>query len=459
MVKIDETIFKAYDIRGEYPEQLNKETAFRIGQVFADYVRKNNPSGEPKKVIVGRDIRLSSESISKALIDGITSTGMNVIDIGLASSPHFNYSAAHLNFPAMVVTASHMKKQFNGFKLVFSGNITITKEQLAEIKEIVLSDEEIKISETEGTVEKINILDDYIAEVKQFIKFPFKKLKVVMDAGNCMAGLSIEKVFANTELEVVPLYTDLDGNFPNHETNPKIEENQQDLKNKITEEEADLGFMFDGDADRFYAFDRDGKVISPSFISALVGRYLIRNYPGDKVIIEVRTSDVVKDLVEGAGGKILVVKPWYVMIKIALGENPDAVFGSETSGHYLFQDFYKIDDGILTALIFLQALSVEEKDVDAILSELRGKYFIIEEINFEFADKEKQQNKLKELEEYYKSNGGKILKIDGLSVIFDDWHFNLRASESEPLLRLNLEANSEELMEEKTKEVSEMIRV
>ena len=459
MVKIDETIFKAYDIRGEYPGQLNKETAFRIGQVFADYVRKNNPSGEPKKVIVGRDIRLSSESISKALIDGITSTGMNVIDIGLASSPHFNYSAAHLNFPAMVVTASHMKKQFNGFKLVFSGNITITKEQLAEIKEIVLSDEEIKISETEGTVEKINILDDYIAEVKQFIKFPFKKLKVVMDAGNCMAGLSIEKVFANTELEVVPLYTDLDGNFPNHETNPKIEENQQDLKNKITEEEADLGFMFDGDADRFYAFDRDGKVISPSFISALVGRYLIRNYPGDKVIIEVRTSDVVKDLVEGAGGKILVVKPWYVMIKIALGENPDAVFGSETSGHYLFQDFYKIDDGILTALIFLQALSVEEKDVDAILSELRGKYFIIEEINFEFADKEKQQNKLKELEEYYKSNGGKILKIDGLSVIFDDWHFNLRASESEPLLRLNLEANSEELMEEKTKETSEMIRV
>lgn len=458
MTKIDESIFKAYDIRGEYPSQLNEATAFRIGQAFANYVRKNNPSGEPKKIIVGRDIRLSSESISEALIDGITLTGMDVIDIGLASSPHFNYSAAHLDFPAMVVTASHMEKRFNGFKMAFAGNITLTKEQLLEIKEIVISDEEIKMSEIKGSVEKKDILDDYIAEVKQFIKFPFKRLKVVMDAGNCMAGLSVEKVFAGTELEVVPLYTELDGNFPNHETNPKIEENQQDLKKKIVEEKADLGFMFDGDADRFYAFDRDGGVISPSFISALVGRYLIRNYSGNKVIIEVRTGNVVKDLVEEAGGEILVVKPWYVMIKIALGENPDAVFGSETSGHYLFRDFYKIDDGILTALIFLQAISVEEKSIDEILSELRKKYFIIEEINFEFRNKEKGEEKLEKLEEYYKSKGGEILKIDGLSVIFADWHFNLRASESEPLLRLNLEADSEELMKEKTEEVSEMIK-
>ena len=458
MIKIDESIFKAYDIRGEYPNQLNEETAFRIGQVFADYARKNNPSGEPKKIVVGRDIRLSSESISKALIDGITTTGMSVVNIGLASSPHFNYSAARLNFPAMVVTASHMEKRFNGFKLAFAGNITLTKEQLAEIKKIVLSDKEIVISQIKGNVEEKNILDDYVKEIRQFIKFPFKKLKVVMDAGNCMAGLSIKKVFADTELEVVPLYTDLDGNFPNHETNPKIEENQQDLKKKIIEEKADLGFMFDGDADRFYAFDRNGEVISPSFVSALVGRYLIKNYPGNKVIIEVRTGNVVKDLVEEAGGEILIVKPWYVMIKLALFENPDAVFGSETSGHYLFRDFYKIDDGILTALVFLQALSVEEKSVDEILSELRKKYFIIEEINFEFEDKEKQQNKLKELEKYYQDKGAEILKIDGLSVIFNDWHFNLRASESEPLLRLNLEANSKKLMKEKTEEVSELVK-
>jgi len=458
MNKIDESIFKAYDIRGEYPNQLDEKTAFRIGQVFANYVRKNNPSGEPKKIIVGRDIRLSSESISQALIDGITSTGMDVVNIGLASSPHFNYSAAHLNFPAMVVTASHMEKHFNGFKMAFAGNITLTKEQLVEIKEMVVSDKEIETPEIKGSVEEKNILDDYIAEIRQFIKFPFKKLKVVMDAGNCMAGLSIEKVFANTELEVVPLYTELDGNFPNHETNPKIEENQQDLKKKIIEEKADLGFMFDGDADRFYAFDRAGEVISPSFVSALVGRYLIRNYSGNKVIIEVRTGNVVRDLVEEAGGEVLVVKPWYVMIKIALGENPNAVFGSETSGHYLFRDFYKIDDGVLTALIFLQAISVEEKSIDAILDELRKKYFIIEEINFEFEDKAKGQEKLAELEGYYKGKGGEILKIDGLSVIFKDWHFNIRASESEPLLRLNLEANSKELMEEKTEEVAGMVR-
>ena len=451
------SIFKAYDIRGEYPNQLDEEDAFRIGAVFADYVKRCDSKGKPEKMVAGRDIRLSSESIFKALIDGITSTGMNVIDIGLASSPHFNYSSAHFDSPAMVVTASHMPKNFNGFKLAFSGNVTLTKEQLLEIKEIVLSDKKIEVSETKGRVEKIDILDDYIKEVQEFIKFPFKKLKIVMDAGNAMAGLSIEKVFKNTELEIVPLYTELDGNFPNHETNPKIEENQKDLKKKILEEKADLGFMFDGDADRFYAFDRNGGVIAPSYVSALIGRYMIKNYSGDKIIIEVRTSDVVKDLVKEVGGEILVVKPWYVMIKLALAENPDAPFGSETSGHYLFRDFYKIDDGILAALVFLQAISVEEKNIDEILNELRKKYFVIEETNFEFADQKKQENKLTEMEEYYKSKGGRIEKIDGLSVFFPDWHFNLRASETEPVLRLNMEADSESLMKEKTKELSDII--
>ena len=458
MNKIDESIFKAYDVRGEYPFQVNEEAAFRIGQIFAEYVKENDPVGSIKKVAVGRDIRLSSKSLSNALIEGITSTGMNVIDIGLASSPHFNYSSAHFNVPAMVVTASHMEKKFNGFKFAFSGNITLTREQLIEIKEIVINEKKIEISEKRGTIEKINIIDEYVKEIRGFIKKPFKKMKVVMDAGNGMAGLSIEKVFSNTELNLIPLYTDLDGNFPNHETNPKIEKNQIDLKKKIDEEKADLGFMFDGDADRFYAFDRNGNVISPSFISALVGRYLIKNYSGNKIIIEVRTSDVAKDLVEGARGEVLVVKPWYVMIKLALAENPDAPFGSETSGHYLFRDFYRIDDGILTGLVFLQAISAEEKSIDEILDELRKKYFVIEEINFEFTDKGKQQEKLIELEKYYKEKGGKVEKIDGLSVFFDDWHFNIRTSETEPVLRLNLEAKSEKLMEEKTKEVSILVK-
>ena len=458
MAKIDESIFKAYDIRGKYPVQMNEEAAFRIGQVFAEYAKENDSIGNIKKIAVGRDIRLSSTSLSDALIEGIISTGVNVIDIGLASSPHFNYSSAHFNVPAMVVTASHMEKEFNGFKLAFSGNITLTKEQLIEIKEIVIGEKEVGVSEKRGKVEKISVLDEYIKEIKGFIKKPFKKMKVVMDAGNSMAGLSIEKVFGNTELELVPLYIDLDGNFPNHETNPKIEKNQIDLKKKIKEEKADLGFMFDGDADRFYAFDRRGDVISPSFISALIGRYLVKNYFGKKVIIEVRTSDVVKDLLGGVGGEVLVVKPWYVMIKLALAENPDAPFGSETSGHYLFRDFYKIDDGILAGLIFLQAISSEEKNIDEIFDELRRKYFVIEEINFEFKDKEKQQEKLIELEKYYIKKGGKVEKVDGLSVFFDNWHFNIRASETEAVLRLNLEANSEKLMKEKTKEASMLVK-
>lgn len=456
MKKINESIFKAYDIRGAYPEQINEETVFRIGQAFTNYVKEKDPAGAPEKIVIGRDIRLSSESLSKALVDGVTSAGMNVIDIGLASSPRFNYSSAYFGIPAMMITASHLGKNFNGIKFVFSKNVAITKEQILEIKDAVLNGK-IYFSEEKGKVEKIDISDDYIGEVKKFIKIPFKKFKVVMDAGNCMAGLSLRKVFGDTELELIPLYDELDGNFPHHETNPKIEKNQVDLKEKIAEEKADIGLMFDGDADRLYAFDRNGDVISPSFVSAIVGRYMVRNYSGKKVIIEVRTSDVVKDLVGEAGGQVLVVKPWYVMIKLALAENPDAIFGSETSGHYLFQGFYKIDDAILAGLIFLQAISSEKESIDEVLARLRKKYFMIEEINFEMEDKKEGQKKLEKLEEYYRSKDGKIIKIDGLSVFFDDWHFNLRASESEPLLRLNLEARSKEVMEGKTKEISRLL--
>lgn len=457
MIKVDESIFKAYDIRGAYPEQINEEIFFRIGQVFANYMKEKDPAGIPEKIAIGRDIRISSESLSKALIAGITLTGMNVIDIGLASSPRFNYASAYFGIPAMMITASHLEKNFNGIKFVFSKNVTITKEQVLEIKDAVLN-RKIEFVKEKGKVEKIDISDDYISEVKKFIKTPFKRFKVVMDAGNCMAGLSLRKVFKDTELELIPLYDELDGNFPHHETNPKVEKNQIDLKKKIAEEKADIGFMFDGDADRFYAFDRNGDVIAPSFISAIIGRYMVRNYPGKKVIIEVRTSDVVKDLVGAAGGQVLVVKPWYVMIKLALAENPDAVFGSETSGHYLFQGFYKIDDAILAGLVFLQAISAEKENVDEIIVNLRKKYFVIEEINFEMESKTEGQKMLEKLEKFYKSKNGKIVKIDGLSVFFNDWHFNLRASESEPLLRLNLEAQSKGVMEEKVKEVSGLLK-
>jgi len=452
------SIFKKYDIRGKYPTEINKDVAFRIGQIFANYLKSDDPKGTPSKIIVGRDIRLSSEELSVSLINGILSTGIDVFNIGLASSPHFNYASARFNLPAILVTASHMKKNFNGFKFVFSGNTTLEDKHLAKIKEVALGDTKIPISQTKGVVENITILEEYIRELKQFIKTPFKKLKVVMDAGNAMAGLSLEKVFENTGLEIIPLYTTLDGNFPNHETNPKIAENQIDLKRKIVEEKADLGFMFDGDADRFYAFDRNGDVIFPSYISALMGRYLIRNYPGNEVVVEVRTSNVVRHIIKKAGGKVLVTKPWHTMIKLALTQHPNAVLGSETSGHYIFRDFYKIDDGILAAIVFLQAISNEEKSVDDILDEFRKKYFIIKETNFQFDDRVKQEQKLTEVEEYYKNQSIKIQKIDGLSMSFGDWHFNLRSSETEPFLRLNMEANSKELMEEKRKELAEIIQ-
>jgi phosphomannomutase len=448
-MKINQSIFKAYDIRGKYPEEINEKTVFKIGAAFGKLTRA-------KEIVVGRDVRLSSDSLANYLISGLLTQDIKVIDIGLCSTPAFYFAVSHYNYPAgLMVTASHLDKEYNGIKGVFKNALPLNKKEVLEWKKITLKSK-IKDSSKVKRVIKRDISVEYIASLRSFLKFPFKKYKIVMDTGNAMAGPYLKEVFKKTNLEIVYLFTDLDGNFPNRGLNPKLPENRKKLVKKIREVKADLGFLWDGDADRFYALDGEGKVIDPNFVSALIAKYLVKNYSIKKVVADIRTSKVVKDFVESVGGKIIQTPAWHPQVKFAMRKNPDAVFGSETSGHYIFKDFYYIDDGILASIFFLRAISAEKKSLKEILNYLRNKYFVLEEENFLIKKKREISKILNKLEKYY--DGGKINKIDGLRIDFPNWYFNLRPSETEPLLRLNLGTDNKEILEKRRNEIAKIIK-
>lgn len=451
-MSINPNIFKTYDIRGAYPEELTDEMAHKIGQAFTRYAKT-------KKIIVGRDTRLSSPSLTESLMKGIVSQGVDIIDIGLCSTSSFYFTVGNSDAGGgIMTTASHSPKKMNGFKLVFSGNTPLTKEQMLELKKIALEDN-FPTAEIKGKITKQDITDDYVRALRKSTKEKIKPLRIVMDSGNGTAGLYIEKVFSGIGLDIIPIFTEPDGNFPNHETNPKIPENRAELKKRIIEENADLGFMFDGDADRMYALDRQGDVIDPSLILAIIGEYMVKNSVNKKkVVIEVRTSRIVRDWIEKIGGKVIVSSCWTIPIKLEMKNDPAIVFGGETSGHYIFPELHETDDGIFAALTFLQAISTKEETIDEIIKKFHEKYFVIEETNFEIASMNEADKIIAEIKNSYISKGAQISDIDGLSVVFLDWWFNLRKSQTEPVIRLNLEANTRDLMNEKKDELFKLIR-
>jgi len=450
-MKINPDIFKAYDIRGRYPDEVNEEAFYKIGQAFVNYTKA-------KQIIVGSDIRLSSEKLKNSLIKGINSQEARVLDIGLCSTSCFYFASATVQtYPGLMITASHFGKEFNGLKPVFPKNIPLTREQIKELKDATL-EKEYDILSSEERIEKKDFNQIYIDTIRGFIKNKLKHLKIVIDTSNAMAGLYANKIFAETEIETIFIFTELDGNFPNHDPNPKIPVNREKLVKKILAEKADMGIMFDGDADRVYFLDRRGEAIDPNLVSALIAEYLIKQTGRKKILVEVRTSQAVADYIGKIGGKTEISVCWTIPMKLKMMVDPEIILGSEISGHYIFADFYKIDDGILAALIFLQAISVKEQTIDEIIDEFKKKYFIIEETSFEIKNSERAKNILKALEEKYEKQGAKILKIDGLTVKFNDWRFNLRLSETEPFIRLNLEANNKKLMEEKKEEISSFLK-
>jgi len=450
-MNIDTSIFKSYDIRAVYPDQADEKLAQAVGRGFAKYLNF------PSKVIVARDGRVSGESMKNALIEGLTKVGVSVIDIDMASTDMFYYACQTRDLPGISVTASHNPKEYTGFKMVkkipelLSGDAGIK-----EIKEWILSDDLPADSTTLGQVEKINVINEFVDYSLSLVDVPnFKHFKVIADPANGMVGpiLEILKTKLPT-IDFIPMYWDIDGNFPNHGGDPLQEINRVEIQKQVPLQGADLGVMFDPDGDRFFVIDSRGRFISGDFLTAILSRYFLQKYPGCSIVYDIRASKAVPDTVIANGGTPLANRVGHTHIKARM-KAENAYFGGEISGHYYYKEFFLCDTGTVSLVYLLDFLSNSEKSLETLVDELMSKYFISGEINNKVADVPKV---LAEIEATY---GPKVLspieRMDGLTFEMGDWRFNLRSSNTEPLLRLNLEAISQELMEQKRDEVLAII--
>lgn len=445
------SIFKAYDIRGLYPQEINEDIAYKIGKAFVDYLGC-------KTVVVGRDMRTSSPAIFEKLAQGITEQGADIYDIGMSTTDMYYFGVEHLQADAgIMITASHNPGQYNGLKLVRSHAIPIGGESgIKDIEKIYLSNE-FKSSEQKGRViVKEGILDLYVQYMHSLVDISkIKPLRVVMDAGNGMAGLVAPKMFANTPIEVIPMFFEPDGSFPNHEANPLIEENRLDLMAKVKETGADFGVGFDGDSDRAFFVDNLGNFIDGDFMTGRLGKYLLKTQPGSTIFYDVRGSRYVRKVIEESGGHAFMWKVGHAFMKSKMKETPGAIMGGEVSGHFYFkfnEEFYA-DNSSYPVFLTAAMISEENQSLSEIMAE-RNNFFISGEINSEVHD---QDAVIEAIRKEY-TGKGEFAEIDGFSVIGDTWWFNLRKSNTEPLLRLNCEADSQANMEALRDKLLSMIR-
>ena len=452
-MRINPGIFRAYDIRGIWPEELDEKIAYRIARAFVCFLRENNK----KKVLdiaVGRDNRLSSPSLSQNFIEGIIDSGCNVIDIGLSTTPMLYFSVAHYGFDGGVeVSASHNPPEYNGFKLVREESRPISKiTGIERIKKLVLANTSFLPNKKKGSVIKKNVLDDYSKFVFEGIQIKkIKPLRIVVDTANGVVGIVIPQIFKKLPVQLYHLFPELDGRFPNHLPNPLVEENLEDIKQTVRKKKADLGVAFDGDGDRIIFVDEKGGVVSPDLIGVLVAESVLKRYPGQKIMYDIRSSNIVKEKIKEAGGVAIMSRVGHSFIKERMRKE-NIVFAQEFSGHYYFKDRYFAESPFLVLFKILERLSESKKKLSDIIKEYK-KYYHSGEINFEVADKEK---KIKELEKKFPK--GKKTYLDGLRVDFKDWWFNVRPSNTEPLLRLVIEAKTKEILEKKKKEISALIK-
>jgi phosphomannomutase len=441
-------IFKAYDIRGLSPSELDPPLARRIGAAFVDYLKAKN-------IAIGRDMRDTSPGLATAFIEGARSRGANVIDIGMVSTDmlYFAVASRSLDGGAML-TASHNPKQYNGIKLVRQGAIALSGDAgIKEVREAALGPEPQALTGTPGTVAEVDVTEAFVAHCLGFIDVSkLTPLKLVLDAGNGMGGPAAERVFAKLPFERTDLFFTPDGNFPNHAADPLVEENRRDVIAKVKEKRADLGIAWDGDADRCFFIDDTGEFIPGDFVTALLGTMFAKREPGATIVYDVRASRAVADSITAAGGKPVMHRVGHAFMKVKMREL-NAVYGGEVSAHYYFRDNWFADNGMIPALLLLELVCGSGKKLSELLAPYRAKYFISGEINSKVADVPRA---LSLLEERFKD--GRITKLDGISVDYDTWHFNVRGSNTEPLLRLNLEAYSKEEMEQRRDEVLAIIR-
>lgn len=439
-------IFKAYDIRGVYPGEIDESIIYKIGRA---YVRKFRP----KKITIGRDMRVSSPSLFEAIVKGVTDEGCDVIDIGLITTPMMYFSAwNYKNDGGLMVSASHNPPQYNGVKMVAKGGIPIGGETgIYEIGEMIKNLPDL-LSGKKGKISKLDIMDEYVSHSLKYADLSrLKRFKIVIDTANAMGGPVSKKFFSNLNCEVIHLFPELDGTFPNHEANPLKEENNIALQEKVKKEKADLGIAFDGDADRCAFIDEKGDLIGSDLIIALVAKAILSQKKGKKILYDVRSSKIVGEIVETEGGVSGRCKVGHSLVKKQMREQ-EAYFAGELSGHYYLEDEHYAEAPFFMVLKILELMTKENKPVSELVLPLK-KYFQSGEINSTVEDKE---SKMKELAEKFKD--AKISWMDGVTIEYKDWWFNVRASNTEPLLRLNLEANTKKVMEQKRDMVLGIIR-
>ncbi len=447
-MNVNPGIFKAYDIRGIYPTELNEEVGYAIGRAFASFLKVDT-------VIVGRDMRLSGPQMFAAVTRGLMDQGADVINIGMVSTDQYYYACATLGHAGMMVTASHNPKEYSGFKMVRQMPQLLSGDDgIQDLRRMVETDAYAPPTRTGRMIEQ-DLSAGFVDMVLSLIDAPaLANLKVIADTGNGMVGPSLTRVFQRLpSIKLTGMYLDPDGSLPNHGLDPLQPENRAELQARVVAEGADIGFAFDGDGDRFFTIDDRGQFVSGDFLTALMGQYYLEKYPGANIVYDVRASWAVPDLITAAGGTPLMERVGHAFIKRRMAAEK-AVYGGEVTGHYYFKDFFFADSGLVPALIILEMLSKKQTSLSALLKPLEAKYFISGEINTRIAGS--PLAKMQELAEIFKT--GRVEWFDGVSVSFDDWHFNVRPSNTEPLLRLNLEAMSKALMETRRDEVLGIIR-
>lgn len=442
-------IFKAYDVRGLVPEQIDEELARATGRAFVQVVGAQT-------VVVGHDMRPSSPGMAGAFAEGATGAGADVIMIGLASTDQLYFASGHLGHPGAMFTASHNPAQYNGIKMCRAHAVPIGLETgLAEIRDLVVSPQ--PVHGPAGEVSEHDVLEAYAAHLLSLAPVEGRRLKVVVDAGNGMAGYTAPAVFGrlgSDRVEVIPMYFELDGTFPNHEANPIDAETLRDLQAKVLEVGADVGLAFDGDADRCFLVDEQGRAVSPSTLTALIAARELAKEPGATVIHNLITSRAVPEIVTELGGTPVRTRVGHSFIKATMAET-DAVFGGEHSGHFYFRDFWRADSGMLAALHALAALAETDQPLSALLAAYE-RYPVSGEINSTVAD---QAAVVAAIEEEYAAREGVTTdRLDGLTVSHADWTFNVRPSNTEPLLRLNAEGKDQATMATMRDEVLAKIR-
>ncbi|AUI61531.1 phosphomannomutase/phosphoglucomutase [Amycolatopsis sp. BJA-103] len=444
-------IVKAYDIRGVVGEQLNAALVRDLGSAFALLIK-----AESDAIVIGHDMRDSSPELSAAFADGVTSQGLDVVTIGLASTDQLYFASGSLNLPGAMFTASHNPAQYNGIKLCRSGAAPVGQDSgLAEIRDTVEQGVPTFAGQR-GSVTEKDVLADYAAYLRKLVDLSGSRpLKVVVDAGNGMGGHTVPTVFAGLPLDVVPMYFELDGNFPNHEANPLDPKNIVDLQAKVREEGADAGLAFDGDADRCFVVDERGEPVSPSAITALVAIRELEKEPGGTIIHNLITSKGVPEIVAEHGGKPVRTRVGHSFIKAEMAKT-GAIFGGEHSAHYYFRDFWRADTGMLAALHVLAALGEQTGPLSELTAEY-SRYAASGEINSTVDDQVARMMAVKDT--FAARDGVEIDELDGLTVQLPGggW-FNLRPSNTEPLLRLNVEAADAEAVRALTEDVLAIVR-